>query len=146
MFGLVERKENKCWDSGIFFLNPPKNFLSKIERKMKEKIEHHFWKKMPMCNCTWASSTLLFFILFFLWMLPAPFLLFLFYFLLWTFAASSSLFFFFFFFFFFYLLGRLVQYSFLFFFLSFAFFFLFFLFSCDFFMDMIFIFLINLGV
>ena len=38
---------------GIFSLIPLKNFLSKIERKLKGKFGHHFWTKMPMCNCTW---------------------------------------------------------------------------------------------
>ena len=38
---------------GIFSLIPLKNFLSKIERKLKGKFGHHFWIKMPMCNCTW---------------------------------------------------------------------------------------------
>ena len=40
-------------DLGIFFPIPPKNFLPKMERKLKKKIGHHFWTKIPMCNCTW---------------------------------------------------------------------------------------------
>ena len=39
MFGWVRRKENKWWDPGIFFLGPPKSFLLKIERKLKEENE-----------------------------------------------------------------------------------------------------------
>ena len=38
---------------GIFSLIPLKNFLPKMERKLKGKFGHHFWTKMPMCNCTW---------------------------------------------------------------------------------------------
>ena len=48
-------------------------FLSKFTKKFstqnQEKTKgrnYHFWTKMPMCNCTWASSTLLFFTSFFL--------------------------------------------------------------------------------
>ena len=40
-------------DLGVFSPILPKNFLPKMERKLKEKIGHHFWTKMPMCNCTW---------------------------------------------------------------------------------------------
>ena len=116
MFGLVGRKENKWWGLGVFSLDPSKIFLSKIERKLKREIMHHFWTKMLMCNCTWVSSTFIFFKtffffffspghclafpLFFTWTLPAP-------------APSSFLFFSFFF------LGRAVQsfYFFVFFFL-----------------------------
>ena len=46
-------------------LDPQKNFLPKIGRKLKGEIGHNFWKKMPMYSCTWASSTLLFFTFFF---------------------------------------------------------------------------------
>ena len=69
---------------GIFSLIPPKNFLSKMERKLKIKIGHHFWTKMPMCNCTWpclrcSSSFFIFYHFLFLflssWTLPFFFLL-----------------------------------------------------------------------
>ena len=55
-------------DLGIFSLIQPKNFLSKMERKLKGKIGHHFWTKMSMCNCTWpclrCSSSFFIFYLF----------------------------------------------------------------------------------
>ena len=35
VFGWVERKENKWWGLDIFFLDQPKNFLSKMEKKLK---------------------------------------------------------------------------------------------------------------
>ena len=35
VFGWIERKENKWWGPGVFSLGPPKNFLPKIERKLK---------------------------------------------------------------------------------------------------------------
>ena len=69
-------------DLGIFFPIPPKNFLPKIERKLKKKIGHHFWTKIPMCNCTWpclrcSSSFFIFYLFLFLssWTLPLFFLL-----------------------------------------------------------------------
>ena len=65
VFGWVERKKNKWWGLGVFSPGPLKRFLPKIERKVKGEIGHHFWMKMPMCNCTRALSTLLFFTLFF---------------------------------------------------------------------------------
>ena len=37
VFSWVGRKENKCWGSSVFSLGPPKNFLSKIERKLREE-------------------------------------------------------------------------------------------------------------
>ena len=61
MFGWMGRKENKWWGPCVFFLDPPKSFLLKIEKKLKGKIGYHFWTKMPMCNYIWASSMLLFF-------------------------------------------------------------------------------------
>ena len=42
VFGWVGRKKNKWWDLGVFFPSPLKSFLSKIERKLKGKIGHHF--------------------------------------------------------------------------------------------------------
>ena len=39
-FGWVERKENKWWDPGVFSSGLPKNFLPKMERKLKWKIGH----------------------------------------------------------------------------------------------------------
>ena len=93
-----------------------------MERKLKREIGHYFWMKIPMCNYTWALSMLFFFIdvaLFF-------------------FLDVVCLFFFF--FFSFDLLGRLVQYSFFFFFCLF-----FFWFRCDFLNGHDFYFLINLG-
>ena len=58
-------------DLGIFSLIQPKNFLSKMERKLKGKIGHHFWTKMSMCNCTWpclrcSSSFFIFYLFLFL--------------------------------------------------------------------------------
>ena len=35
------RKENKWWDSSVFSQGPPKSFLSKIERKLREESS---WK------------------------------------------------------------------------------------------------------
>ena len=130
MFGLVGRKENKWWGLGVFSLNPSKIFLSKIERKLKREIMHHFLTKILMCNCTWVSSTFIFFKtfffffflspghclafpLFFTWTLPAP--------------APSSFFFF----------GQGCP--------VFLFFCVFFWFRCDFFYGHDFYFLINLG-
>ena len=137
MFGLVGRKENKLWGLGVFSPDPPKRSLSKMERKLKREIMHHFWTKMLMCNCTWVSSTFIFFKTFFFfffspghclafpflftWTLPAPAS---------SSSSSSSSFFFFF-------LGRAVQ--------SFYFFVFFFWFRCDFFYGHDFYFLINLG-
>ena len=89
---------------GIFSLIPLKNFLPKMERKLKGKFGHHFWTKMPMCNCTWpclrcSSSFFIFYHFLFLflssWTLPFFFLL-----LLLSFVG----FFFFFFFGFFYVI------------------------------------------
>ena len=88
---------------GIFSLIPLKNFLSKIERKLKGKFGHHFWTKMPMCNCTWpclrCSSSFFYLLSFsfsFSFLLDiASFFSFFFCFLLW---------FFFFFWFFFYVI------------------------------------------
>ena len=124
VFGWVEMKENKWWDLGVFFLDPLKSFLPKSERKLKGEIGHHFWTKMPMCNCTRASSTLLFFTpFFFFYLLDVAF-----YFLLGRHCLPLLFFLF----------------SFLFtrqacpFFFLFSFFF--FRFRCNFFMDMIFIF------
>ena len=79
VFGCVERKENKWWDSGVFSLGSPKSFLSKMERKLKRKIRHNFWTKMP---CTVglglhprsfsSQPFFFFFLIFFTWTLPAP--------------------------------------------------------------------------
>ena len=35
VFGWVGKKENKWWGLDIFFLDQPKNFLSKMEKKLK---------------------------------------------------------------------------------------------------------------
>ena len=107
MFGWMEMKGNKWWGSSIFSPCPPKCFLPKMERKLKGKIENHFWTKMPTCNCTWDSSMLLFFTPFFSppgRCLPSFFF---FFFLLIYYASDASLLFFF-FFFSFDLLGKLV--------------------------------------
>ena len=114
MFGLVGRKENKWWGLGVFSLDPSKIFLSKIERKLKREIMHHFLTKILMCNCTWVSSTFIFFKTFFFlffisWTLPSlPFIFhldvacpcpfFFFFFLFFFWAGLSSLFIFVFFF------------------------------------------------
>ena len=126
VFGWVEMKENKWWDLGVFFLDPLKSFLPKSERKLKGEIGHHFWTKMPMCNCTRASSTLLFFTpFFFFYLLDVAF-----YFLLGRHCLTL-------FFFFFYLLGRLVHFFYYFYLFYFI---LFFGLDVIFFMDIIFIF------
>ena len=36
VFGWVRRKESKWGDPGVFFPDPPKSFLPKIERKLSE--------------------------------------------------------------------------------------------------------------
>ena len=119
-----------------FLPDPPKSFLS----KMKRKIRHYFWTKMPMHGCTWACPRCFF-----------SFFFFFFFFFFHLDVAPSS---FFLLFFFFNLLGRLptrpsssLLFSFFSFFLfSFAFLFCFFvLFRCDFFSRREFYFLINLG-
>ena len=114
-------KENKLWDLDVFSPSPLKSFLPKIRKKLKEEIMHHFWTKMPMCSCTWASSTLLFFTSFFLFSFNllgrlCPVLIFFFL----SFFLSFLL-------------------------LSFVFFLLLFLFRCSFFSGREFYFLINLG-
>ena len=99
----VGMKESKWWGLGVSSPSLPKSFLLKMEIKLKEEIGHHFWMKMPICNCTWASSTLLFFTLFFFFFffppghcLPPPLLfLFFFYFLWFTGHACPEFFFFF---------------------------------------------------
>jgi len=35
VFDWMEKKENKWWGLGVFFSNPSKSFLLKIERKLK---------------------------------------------------------------------------------------------------------------
>ena len=52
MFGWMGRKENKLMAPSVFSPGLPKSFLPKMERKLKGEIEHHFWTKMSMCNCT----------------------------------------------------------------------------------------------
>ena len=37
VFGWMGRKKNKWWGLGVFSLDPPKSFLSKIKRKLKEE-------------------------------------------------------------------------------------------------------------
>ena len=37
VFGWVERKKNKWWGLGVFFLGPPKSFLPKMEKKLKRE-------------------------------------------------------------------------------------------------------------
>ena len=39
MFGWMEMKKNKWWGLSVFSPNPPKNFLPKIERKLKGENE-----------------------------------------------------------------------------------------------------------
>ena len=98
----VGMKESKWWGLGVSSPSLPKSFLLKMEIKLKEEIGHHFWTKMPICNCTWASSTLLFFTLFF------------FSFSFFLLDVACLLLFFFYFFIFYVLLGMLVQYFFFF--------------------------------
>ena len=48
-------------------------FFLKMERKLKGKIKHHFWTKMPICSCTWACphwSSSFFFSFFFFFFFP----------------------------------------------------------------------------
>ena len=105
VFGWVGRKENKWWNPDVVSPCPPKSSLSKMKKKLRGKIGHHFWTK----------TTLLFFIFFFSF--SFSFLLNI---------ASSPLFFFF----FFYWAGSLhVQCSYSF----FLFFSFFYWFRCDFF-------------
>ena len=59
VFGWVERKENKWWNLSVFSLGPPKSFLSKMERKLKGEIGHHFWMTMSMYNCTFTHVAFL---------------------------------------------------------------------------------------
>ena len=40
--------------SRCFLFEPTKKFFLKMKRKLKERITHHFWTKMPIGNCTWA--------------------------------------------------------------------------------------------
>ena len=101
----VGMKESKWWGLGVSSPSLPKSFLLKMEIKLKEEIGYHFWTKMPICNCTWASSTLLFFTLFFSFSFS--------FFLL---DVACLLLFFFYFFIFYDLLGMLVQNFFFFFF------------------------------
>ena len=85
VFGWVGRKENKWWNPDVVSPCPPKSSLSKMKKKLRGKIGHHFWTKMPMCNCTWACprcSSSFFFSFSFSFLLN---------------IASSPLFFFFFF-------------------------------------------------
>ena len=100
--GWVGMKESKWWGLGVSSPSLPKSFLLKMEIKLKEEIGHHFWMKMPICNCTWASSTLLFFTLFLFFFffppgccLPPPLLFLFFYFLRFTRHACPVFFFFF---------------------------------------------------
>ena len=115
-----------------FLPDPPKSFLS----KMKRKIRHYFWTKMPMHGCTWAC--------------PRCFFFFFFFFFFHLDVAPSSFFLLFFFFFLIYWAGflhvHLLPFFLLFFLFSFAFFFVF-LFYLDviFFSRRDFYFLINLG-
>ena len=39
VFGWVQRKENKWWGSSVFFPDPPKSFLPKLEKKLKGQNE-----------------------------------------------------------------------------------------------------------
>ena len=39
VFGWIWRKKNKWWSPGVFSPGPPKNFLPKIERKLKGENE-----------------------------------------------------------------------------------------------------------
>ena len=65
VFSLVGRKENKCWGSSVFSLGPPKNFLSKIERKLREESS---WNELPKIPLEFTSkyTTVFFFLWFFL--------------------------------------------------------------------------------
>ena len=72
VFGWVGRMKNKWWGPCIFSPGLSKSFLSKIKRKLKREIVHHFWIKMPLYNCTFTHAAFLhiffhlFFFLFFL--------------------------------------------------------------------------------
>ena len=49
----------------VFSLQTHQKVISKMERKLKGKIGHHFWTKMPMCNYTWACPRYSFYFSFF---------------------------------------------------------------------------------
>ena len=126
----------------MFLPRSTKSFLLKMEKKLKGKIWHHFWTKVPMYNCTWASSSCFSSQFFFFPFLNVTCLL-LFFFLLLLLLLLLLLPFIF--IFSFDLLGRLVQYSFF----SFLLLLFFFWFRCDLFIYLFyghdFYFLINLG-
>ena len=58
IFGWVERKENKWWGPSVFFPDPPKCFLSKMERKLNGDKFFLDWQKYP---CAYSSIYLFFF-------------------------------------------------------------------------------------
>ena len=66
VFGLVGRKENKWWGPGVFSQDPPKSFISKMERKLREKSS---WNELPNIPLEFTSKFtpcwLLFFLIYF---------------------------------------------------------------------------------
>ena len=63
----MERIENKLWGPCVYFLGPPKCFLSKIGRKLGEDAFFLDWQKCPYTSTHGASSSWLFSFFFFLW-------------------------------------------------------------------------------
>ena len=97
VFGWVERIK---LNGGTHVFSPltHQKVLSKIERKLKRKIRHHFWTKMPMCSSTWACPRCSTF--FFLFSFSFSFLLhvvsyYFFLFIFWQASYTSMLIFFF---------------------------------------------------
>ena len=126
MFDWMEKKENKWWGQGVFSPDLSKNFLLKMERKLSGNKFFLDWQKCPY---TYAHGLLhvASFILFLFFRLRRPFIyLFIFF---WAVTLPLLLLLFF------YFLGSRRDTC----------FFHFFLTRRDFFWDMIFIFLINLG-
>ena len=142
--GEIGRMEN-FGEIQIFSPRTHKKVLSKMERKINEKIRHYFWTKMPICSCTWACPrcSFSFFSFFFFFPLDVAFFLkFLFFFIFFNLLGKlSHTSIFFPFFFLIYWAGFLhIQFSY-----SSSSLFIycycfFFFFRCDFFLDMIFIF------
>ena len=62
MENFGEKMGRKSFLVGVWLENtraPPKCFLSKMERKLKREIGHHFWTKMPMYNCIFTHVAFL---------------------------------------------------------------------------------------
>ena len=68
LFGeILERMENLGEKSrekeilvGVFSPGPPKCYLPKMGRKLRGRVWFPWLMKMPMCTCTWVSSSWIF--------------------------------------------------------------------------------------